>query len=413
MAFTKATYDYLDAGGLINWQLTAKTATFDAVSGEGYLVDTSSAAITVTLPDAPSAGDEIIIVDYASNAGTNNITLDPGTLNLRGATDDLVLDNDNQTARLLYSGATKGWLVATEAGAGPAAAPALTVDYLVVAGGGGSASRNSGGGGAGGVLENFTSTSIDASVGTSYTVTVGSGGAAGAGGGNNSGSNGNNSVFDSYTSIGGGASNLRGSNGASGGSGGGASEDNLSSYVGGSGTPGPPIQGYDGGDTPLGGPASAGGGGAGGLGGNATSTSCGVGGLGIDLSAYLSSYGDSGYFASGGGGGTDDSSISGGSASSGGGARGRSISEGANVVGFSGDPNTGGGAGGGAGSGAATSHVAGGAGGSGVVILRYPDAYTISETTSPTVLTFNTYTEGSDKVTVFTAGENGTIQFST
>ena len=82
-------------------------------------------------------------------------------------------------------------------------------------------------------------------------------------------------------------------------------------------------------------------------------------------------------------------------------------------MGFSGDPNTGGGAGGGAGSGAATSHVAGGAGGSGVVILRYPDAYTISETTSPTVLTFNTYTEGSDKVTVFTAGENGTIQFST
>lgn len=411
MAFTKATYDYLDAGGLINWQLIAKTATFDAESGEGYLVDTSSAAVTVTLPDAPSAGDEIIIVDYASNAGTNNITLDPGTLNLRGATDDLVLDNDNQTARLLYSGATKGWLVTTEAGGIAAAPPDLTVDYLVVAGGGGSASRNSGGGGAGGVLENFTSTSIDASVGTSYTVTVGSGGAAGAGGGNNSGSNGNNSVFDSYTSIGGGASNLRGSNGASGGSGGGASEDNVSSYVGGSGTPGPPIQGYDGGGTPLGGPGSAGGGGAGGLGGNGTSTSCGVGGLGIDLSAYLSSYGDSGYFASGGGGGTDDSSISGGSASSGGGARGRSTSEGANVVGFSGDPNTGGGAGGGAGSGSAGSHVAGGAGGSGVVILRYPNAYTISETTSAQ-LTFTTAPDGSDKVTTFTGGD-GTIQFST
>jgi hypothetical protein len=137
MAFTKATYDYLDSGGLINWQLTAKTSAFTAVSGEGYLVDTSSAAITVTLPTSPSAGDEIIIVDYASNAGTNNITLDPGTLNLRGATDDLVLSTNNQTARLLYSGATKGWLVTTEAGAGAAAASPLTVDYLVVAGGGG------------------------------------------------------------------------------------------------------------------------------------------------------------------------------------------------------------------------------------------------------------------------------------
>src|SRR6056300_2063055 len=154
MAFTKATYDYLDSGGLINWQLTAKTSAFTAVSGEGYLVDTSSAAVTVTLPDTPSAGDEIIIVDYASNAGTNNITLDPGTINLRGATDDLVLDNDNQTARLLYSGATKGWLVTTEAGgAAAAAAPALTVDYLVVAGGGGGG--GAGGAGAGGLLTTY------------------------------------------------------------------------------------------------------------------------------------------------------------------------------------------------------------------------------------------------------------------
>jgi len=401
----------ISEGGGISWDTTVKTAAFTAVASKGYFVNTTSAAITVTLPGSPSVGDEVGILDYASNAATNNITIDPGTLNFRGATDDLVLLTNNQSARLIYSGATKGWLIFTEAGGIATPTPDLTVDYLVVAGGGGSASRNSGGGGAGGVLENFTSTSIDASVGTSYTVTVGSGGAAGAGGGNNSGSNGNNSVFDSYTSIGGGASNLRGSNGASGGSGGGASEDNVSSYVGGSGTPGPPIQGYDGGGTPLGGPASAGGGGAGGLGGNGTSTSCGVGGLGIDLSAYLSSYGDSGYFASGGGGGTDDSSISGGSASSGGGARGRSTSEGANVVGFSGDPNTGGGAGGGAGSGSAGSHVAGGAGGSGVVILRYPDAYTINETTSAQ-LTFTTATEGSDKVTTFTVGD-GTIEFTT
>ena len=131
MALTKLTKDLIDStivtsingstGAVTletgtDWQLTAKTAAFTAVSGEGYLVDTSSAAITVTLPTSPSAGDEIIIVDYASNAGTNNITIDPGSLNLRGAIDDLVLDNDNQTARLLYSGATKGWLVTTEAG---------------------------------------------------------------------------------------------------------------------------------------------------------------------------------------------------------------------------------------------------------------------------------------------------------
>jgi len=142
MAFTKATYDYLDSGGLINWQLTAKTTAFTAVSGEGYLVDTTSAAITVTLPTSPSAGDEIIIVDYASNAGTNNITLDPGTLNLRGATDDLVMSTNDQSVRLLYSGATKGWLVTSDAGAAAAdrcvdncvtASPAACANALPVA----------------------------------------------------------------------------------------------------------------------------------------------------------------------------------------------------------------------------------------------------------------------------------------
>ena len=35
MAFTKATFDYLDSGGLINWITTAKTSAFTAVSGEG------------------------------------------------------------------------------------------------------------------------------------------------------------------------------------------------------------------------------------------------------------------------------------------------------------------------------------------------------------------------------------------
>jgi hypothetical protein len=56
-----------------------------------------------------------------------------------------------------------------------------------------------------------------------------------------------------------------------------------------------------------------------------------------------------------------------------------------------------------------------GAGGSGVVILRYPDAYTISETTSGgNVLSFTTddTTVSGTKITTFTAGD-GTIEFTT
>ena len=47
-----------------------------------------------------------------------------------------------------------------------------------------------------------------------------------------------------------------------------------------------------------------------------------------------------------------------------------------------------------------------GAGGSGVVIVRYPASHTLSNIDSG--LTSNTYTESNEKVTVFTAG-TGTV----
>ena len=43
--------------GSVDWQTSIKTSNFTAVSGEGYFVNTTSGAITVTLPASPSAGD--------------------------------------------------------------------------------------------------------------------------------------------------------------------------------------------------------------------------------------------------------------------------------------------------------------------------------------------------------------------
>jgi hypothetical protein len=405
MAFTKATFDYLDSGGLIKWITTAKTTAFTAVSGEGYLVDTTSAAVTVTLPASPNAGDEIIIVDYASNAGTNNITLDPGTLNLRGATDDLVLSTNNQSVRLLYSGATKGWLVTSDAGAGAAALPALTVDYLLVAGGAGATNDISGGGGAGGLRTSYGSTSgggasaearLALDAGTNYTVTVGGGGTGLVSSGG-SALNGSNSVFSTITSIGGGGGHRIG-NGATGGSGGGIGRGNSGSYTPGSGTT---DQGYAGGPD-TGAVAGTGGGGAGAVGGNASGSSNpsqgGAGGAGLAVSitgssvTYAGGGGGGGYYSTGGAGGV------------GGGGTGGTGNANNNAT--NGTPNTGGGAGGGE-----QNATVARFGGSGIVILRYPDAYTITETTSAQ-LTFTTDESISgEKVTIFTGGD-GTIQFT-
>ena len=426
MAFTKATFDYLDSGGLIKWITTAKTAAFTAVSGEGYLVDTTSAAITVTLPAAPSAGDEIIIVDYASNAGTNNITLDPGSLNLRGATDDLVLDNDNQTARLLYSGATKGWLVTTEAGAGAASTPDLTVDYLVVAGGGSGGGTGGtfggGGGGAGGLrtsrtnsssLNGHSETSLSLDVDTNYTVTVGGGGAYSA---SSRGANGVNSVFSTITSTGGGGGAL-GPNpsdstniGKDGGSGGGGG---YQGGAGGSAVTSPVTQGHDGATND----ASGTGGGGGGAGAAADNTpTVGDAGIGLAVNILNASNattagvgevsGSDVYFSGGGGGGDKSSqgSTTFGTGGTGGGGDGASDFNTTN--GEQGAGNTGGGGGGGS-----SDDRTGASGGSGVVILRYPNSFTLAKGSGITEASGSPFTEGLDKVSVFTGG-TGTITFA-
>ena len=77
--------------GTVDWDTTAKTASFTAVSGNGYFVNTTSTAITVTLP-AGSAGDIVGISDYASTFQTNNVTITPnGTDKINGINSNAIL----------------------------------------------------------------------------------------------------------------------------------------------------------------------------------------------------------------------------------------------------------------------------------------------------------------------------------
>jgi hypothetical protein len=55
--------------GTVDWCTTAKTAPFTGVSGNGYFVNTTCGAVTVTLPATPTAGDIISIKDYAGQLG--------------------------------------------------------------------------------------------------------------------------------------------------------------------------------------------------------------------------------------------------------------------------------------------------------------------------------------------------------
>jgi hypothetical protein len=410
------------ATGAASWDTTVKTASFTGVAGVGYFVNTTSGAITVTLPASPDAGAVIAVKDYANTFDTNNVTLARNGSNIGGDAIDATLSTEGLAVTLVYVDATQGWLVTddglqTSANTNPyivatggtittcgnckihtftgpgtftvcqvaASAPNNQVSYMVVAGGGGAARDRGGGAGAGGFREDkspitpYTASPLEGAgpitvTATAFPITVGGGGTggpapAGSPGCNGRGTNGFNSVFSTITSAGGGTSGPGDSptaarNGAAGGSGGGGGAGNCAGGSPGAGNTPPvsPPQGNAGGNSSGSGTTAnrVGGGGGG-------ATVAGEGGVGVGpetgnggAGATTSISGSPTAYAGGGGGGRPA-----GTAGTGGTGGGGTGSNGGSA-GSDGTDNTGGGGGGGG-----NDTSSGGAGGSGIVIIRY------------------------------------------
>ena len=391
----------------ISWDTTAKTAGFTAVAGNGYFVNTTSEAITVTLPATPSVGDFVGIKDYANTADTNNITIARNGSNIQGTANDFIISTEGLSIILIYVDATQGWVSTGAAQAsnisddvfitatggtittcgdykihtftGPGtfcvtagAGPVSVVDYLVIAGGAGGGSNLGGGGGAGGYRESSGATSGCYSVSplgacvsalpvsaSTYPVTVGGGG---TGGSLSRGGDGSNSIFSTITSTGGGGGGGRPAckAGNPGGSGGGGSSDTGGTGGSGNTPPVSPPQGNDGGSL-IPGRISSGGGGATVVGSDPPGSSGGPGGAGATSSINGTPTARAG---GGGGGGEISTPLPGGTGGTGGGGNGGDGGQ----SGCNGTVNTGGGGGG---EGNSPSGTSGGAGGSGIVIIRY------------------------------------------
>jgi hypothetical protein len=383
----------------IAWQSTIVTGTtLSAVAGNGYWIDTTSNACTVTLPASASVGDQIIFSDYARTWGTNAVTINQNSLNFQGYTSpNPVYNTSGQSVTIVYSGATQGWIPTVDDDVTNEVPQAYTVDFLIIAGGGSGGKNVGGGGGAGGYRNSYSTessggggsseTSLSLTPSTVYTITVGAGGTANDSYPNTYGNDGNDSSISgsditTVTSAGGGggggAGRAAGANGGSGGGGRGEATGNQ-----GSGTAN---QGYDGGagstDAPQ--QTAGGGGGASSVGGNGSGSTGGNGG-----SALASSITGSSVDRAGGGGGTGKDSGTPGT--SGGGGSTPAVSSSSNASDATANTGSGGGA----------SHDGNaGDGGSGIVILRMADAdYSGTTTGSPTV---TTGVGGTDTVLVFT-----------
>ena len=95
--------------GTVDWCTTAKTSPLTVASGNGYFINTTGGAITVTLPSSPSAGDIVALKDYANTCDTNSVTLARNGSKINGICGCSTLTTESQSVTLIYVDGTKGW----------------------------------------------------------------------------------------------------------------------------------------------------------------------------------------------------------------------------------------------------------------------------------------------------------------
>jgi hypothetical protein len=92
------------------WQAVQSTS-FSATVKYGYFVNTTSVAITCTLPASPTIGDFISFIDYNGTFQTNNFTVSRNGNPIQGSATDLTVATQRAGFTLVYVDSTQGWLL--------------------------------------------------------------------------------------------------------------------------------------------------------------------------------------------------------------------------------------------------------------------------------------------------------------
>lgn len=89
------------------WNIANSNVTMTA--SNGYFVDTTGGAKTLTLPASAVIGDTVRINDLAGTFGANNLTVARNSSNIQGVAQDLVVSVNQSSFGLVYSNSTYGW----------------------------------------------------------------------------------------------------------------------------------------------------------------------------------------------------------------------------------------------------------------------------------------------------------------
>ena len=90
------------------------TTAYTAVNGDQIFVDTSSTAVTITLPASPAVGNEVHFIDSKLSFNSNNLIINRNSQPINGATSNLTVSENGESFTLVYANATKGWIFKTK-----------------------------------------------------------------------------------------------------------------------------------------------------------------------------------------------------------------------------------------------------------------------------------------------------------
>ena len=111
LSWTGTDYAWVaQSSGGTNYPWSNVSSNVSASAGDKLFVDTSTSAITITLPASPAFGSEIRVIDIKGNSANNKITLDNNGNNIEGITDSLEVNINRAAFGLVFYDATEGWV---------------------------------------------------------------------------------------------------------------------------------------------------------------------------------------------------------------------------------------------------------------------------------------------------------------